>query len=155
METRKDLKHKPIIEVTGYDAIDGKYAPDTDAMCLSLGLAQWDSPEGKDISAKVWRVKKDGRISRQSEELPPHRAIDLTILIALTHAAIANGTNLADASQSVYDDVLKKINGSQYDTKNETQAKHLYFETLFEKDYKDYYEPRLKHISKILKKLGY
>ena len=155
MNTRKDLKHKPIVEVTGYDAIDGKYAPDTDAMCLSLGLAQWPSPEGKDISAKVWRVREDGVISRQSEELPPHRAIDLTILIALTHAALAKGIDLTDASLAVPDDVLKKIKGSQYGTESETQAKHLYFNTHFEKDYIDYYEPRLKHLAEILKKLGY
>lgn len=38
------LKHKPIIAVENYDRIDGPYADDTDAMGLSVGIAQWNTP---------------------------------------------------------------------------------------------------------------
>ena len=71
------LKHQPIIGINNYDKVDGKYASDTDAMALTLGNAQWDH---NDLSAKVWR-KEPTKWSRQSEELPLHRVIDLATLI--------------------------------------------------------------------------
>lgn len=70
------LKHKPIIAVDHYDKIDSIYAGETDAQSLSIGLAQYDDEE---ISLKVWRYIGD-RWSRQSEELPIHRNLDLSIL---------------------------------------------------------------------------
>ncbi|MCW3108625.1 MAG: hypothetical protein JWQ09_3131 [Segetibacter sp.] len=73
------LSHKPIVEVSNYSAIDGKYVANTDVVALSIGTAQWDED---DMSAKVWRYKKDSdRWSRQSEELPLHRVLDLSILL--------------------------------------------------------------------------
>jgi len=80
MDIPKHLKHKPIIVVKDYDKIDGHYANETDAFFLSLGEAQYDH---KEISAKVLRNTK-GKWSRQSEELPLHRVLDLAILIAST-----------------------------------------------------------------------
>lgn len=74
------LKHKPVIAVENYGNIDGRLAYDTDAQGLSLGLAQWNDRGKVDISAKVWRYTGE-KWSRQSEELPIHRVIDLTILI--------------------------------------------------------------------------
>jgi len=76
MEAPKHLKHKPIISVSAYDNIDGKYAKNTDAKALSIGKAQWDND---DLSVKVWR-HSSGKWSRQSEELPIHRVFDLSIL---------------------------------------------------------------------------
>ncbi len=72
-----NLKHQPIIAVNDYDRVDGKYAGETDARALTLGNAQWDR---NDISAKVWRYEET-KWSRQSEELPLHRVIDLAVLI--------------------------------------------------------------------------
>lgn len=69
------LKHKPIIGVN-YETID-KAAGAGDAQYLSLGRAQWD-PD--DISAKVLRLSGD-RWSRQNEELPLWRVLDLAILV--------------------------------------------------------------------------
>ncbi len=78
METPKHLKHKPIISVNNYNKIDGKYRNRTDAEALSVGLAQYDNT---DISAKVWRYDRaNNKWSRQSEELPLHRVLDLSIL---------------------------------------------------------------------------
>ena len=67
MDAPKNLSHTPIISVGDYDKIDGKYANATDAMALSIGLAQYDR---SDISLKVWRYTNDEKWSRQSEELP-------------------------------------------------------------------------------------
>ena len=52
----------------------------TDAQGLSLGLAQWNDRGRVDISAKVWRHTGE-KWSRQSEELPLHRVLDLAILV--------------------------------------------------------------------------
>ena len=75
------LKHKPVIAVEDYEAIDDHRFPATDAKGLSLGLAQWNDRGKLDISAKVWR-HTGGKWSRQSEELPLHRVLDLAILTA-------------------------------------------------------------------------
>lgn len=74
------LKHKPVIVAEDYENIDGRMAYNTDAKGLSLGLAQWNDRGKVDISAKVWRYTGE-KWSRQSEELPLHRVIDLAILI--------------------------------------------------------------------------
>jgi hypothetical protein len=77
MKTPKKLKHKPIVSVNDYHKIDGKYKNNTDAKALSLGKAQYDNNE---ISLKIWR-NVNSKWSRQSEELPLHRNLDLTILL--------------------------------------------------------------------------
>ena len=74
------LKHKPVIVSENYENIDGRYAYDSDAKGLSLGLAQWNDRGNVDISAKVWRHTGE-KWSRQSEELPIHRVLDLAILV--------------------------------------------------------------------------
>lgn len=84
------LKHKPVIVVENYANIDGRSAYHTDAQGLSLGLAQWNERGKVDISAKVWRHTtgtddKSGKWSRQSEELPIHRVLDLAILTCRTY----------------------------------------------------------------------
>ena len=74
------LKHKPVIVAEYYEQIDGRSAYHSDAKGLSLGLAQWNDRGKLDISAKVWRYTGE-KWSRQSEELPLHRVVDLAILI--------------------------------------------------------------------------
>jgi hypothetical protein len=74
------LKHKPVITGEGYGNIDGRNAYKTDAQGLSLGLAQWNDRGKLDISLKVWRYTGE-KWSRQSEEMPPHRALDLAIFL--------------------------------------------------------------------------
>lgn len=84
------LQHRPILGVNNYEEIDGPYKNRTDAKAISVGLAQWnESDEGKDISVKVWRSTGE-RWSRQSEEVPIHRALDLATL-ACTAMIYAKG----------------------------------------------------------------
>jgi uncharacterized protein DUF6530 len=80
MKIPTELKHKPVIVSEEYEKIDGRLAPESDAKGLSLGLAQWNERGNVDISAKIWR-HTGGKWSRQSEEMPLHRVLDLTILI--------------------------------------------------------------------------
>jgi len=80
MKIPTTLKHKPVIVSENYENVDGRKAYDSDAKGLSLGLAQWNDRGRVDISAKVWRHTGE-KWSRQSEEMPLHRALDLAILI--------------------------------------------------------------------------
>jgi len=74
------LKHKPVITVENYGNVDGRTAYSSEAKGLSLGLAQWNDRGKVEISAKVWRYTGE-KWSRQSEELPLHRVLDLAILV--------------------------------------------------------------------------
>lgn len=80
MKIPTNLKHKPVIVCENYGNVDGRYAYNSDAKGLSLGLAQWNDRGKVDISAKVWRHTGE-KWSRQSEELPLHRVLDLAILV--------------------------------------------------------------------------
>lgn len=77
MEAPKHLSHKPIIAVNDYDKMDGMYANNSDVVELSIGFAQYND---SDISAKVWRYNQGSeRWSSQSEVLPIHKVIDLSL----------------------------------------------------------------------------
>ncbi|WP_028548552.1 DUF6530 family protein [Paenibacillus sp. UNC451MF] len=80
MKIPTTLKHKPVVVSENYEQVDGRYTGNSDAKGLSLGLAQWNDRGKVDISAKVWRYTGE-KWSRQSEELPMHRVLDLAILI--------------------------------------------------------------------------
>lgn len=80
MHIPTELKHKPVLVSEDYQLVDGRYAPDSDAKGISLGLAQWNDRGRVDISAKIWRHTGE-KWSRQSEELPLHRVLDLAILV--------------------------------------------------------------------------
>lgn len=67
------LSHKPIISVD-YEEKDARAG---DARFLSLGHATWNA---EDYSAKIWRYSGE-RWSRQSEEMPIWRVLDLATLI--------------------------------------------------------------------------
>ena len=83
MKIPTDLKHKPVIVSEDYNLIDGRLADNSEAKGLSLGLAQWSERGELSISAKIWRHTGQ-KWSRQSEEMPLHRALDLAILICRT-----------------------------------------------------------------------
>lgn len=71
------LKHQPVFLVP-YAGFDGPYAGATDCLFLSLGWAQYDPR-----SASLKTLRHSGsKWSRQSEEIPVHRAVDAVILLA-------------------------------------------------------------------------
>lgn len=71
------LAHKPVYALP-YENFDGIYIGDTDTYYLSVGLSQWNPDE---VSIKTMRHPR-GKWSRQSEEIPLHRAIDITTFLA-------------------------------------------------------------------------
>lgn len=97
----RHLKHQPIIAVDNYDKIDSKYADLTDAKSLSIGQAQYDQDE---ISLKVWRYVND-KWSRQSEELPIHRNIDLSILFL---ASLMTDTDAKYSQSSLREEIVNE-----------------------------------------------
>jgi hypothetical protein len=73
------LDHKPVYALP-YEVFDGPYAGlgNTDIRFVSVGIAQYDAYS---VSVKTMRYTGD-RWTRQAEELPVHRPIDMTIFLA-------------------------------------------------------------------------
>lgn len=70
--------HRPVLTVK-YEPVDAE-AGYGDALFMDLGQSTWSK---EDFSAKIWRWAKNGqRWSRQGEELPLSRVLDLAILVA-------------------------------------------------------------------------
>ncbi|WP_157403881.1 DUF6530 family protein [Novosphingobium nitrogenifigens] len=108
------LQHKPVYVVPYFD-LDPWYAGDTDAQFITLGWSQWDQHE---LSAKV--VRHSGqRWSRQSEELPLPRAIDLAILTAL---AYGKGDDLAQIDAGTFENQNEPITVAHGSKRDRTAA---------------------------------
>ncbi|MGI5891803.1 MAG: DUF6530 family protein [Bacillota bacterium] len=159
MKIPTTLKHKPVIVSENYDSVDGRYAYNSDAKGLSLGLAQWNDRGKVDISAKVWRYTGE-KWSRQSEELPLHRVLDLAILVCRAKLHFREAyryENLYDTEKPVIDRV-----GLQGDamtvavcTDNEkiTEDMKLFSQVLSNDD--ELIGERLFILARLLKQMGY
>jgi hypothetical protein len=159
MKIPTTLKHKPVIVSENYENVDGRYAYNTDAKGLSLGLAQWNDRGRVDISAKVWRYTGE-KWSRQSEELPLHRVLDLAILVCRTKLYFQEAyryEKLYDSEKPVIDRV-----GLQGDamtvavcTDNEKidEDIKLFSQALSDDD--ELIGERLRTLTRILKEMGY
>ncbi|AYJ45823.1 MAG: hypothetical protein KIC96_08540 [Enterococcus casseliflavus] len=159
MKIPENLKHKPVIKVEDYDTVDGKNALHTDAKGLSLGLAQWNDRGKVDISGKVWRHTGE-KWSRQSEELPLTRNLDLAILVAQSSLYFQE----AYRHEKFYDpeNPLIEIIGLQgnrmtveVDTENpKIDEDILLFYDSLQKD-GELYGERFKILKRLLDELGY
>ncbi|TQR46134.1 DUF6530 family protein [Paenibacillus popilliae] len=159
MKIPTTLKHKPVVVSENYEQIDGRLAPDTDAKGLSLGLAQWNDRGKIDISAKVWRYTGE-KWSRQSEELPLHRVLDLSILIcrSLEHFREAyRYEHLYDPEQPIIDRVGLQGEAMTVavctDNERINEDIKLFSQALSNDD--EMIGERLRTLSKILKDMGY
>jgi hypothetical protein len=159
MKIPTTLKHKPVIVSENYENVDGRYAYNTDAKGLSLGLAQWNDRGKVEISAKVWRYTGE-KWSRQSEELPLHRVLDLAILVCRAQQHFREAyryEKLYDPQKPVIDRV-----GLQGDAMNVAVCTDnekidedikLFRDTLSHDD--ELLGERLSTLSRILKEMGY
>lgn len=159
MRIPTSLKHKPVIVSEDYERIDGKQAYNSDAKGLSLGLAQWNDRGKVDISAKVWRFTGE-KWSRQSEEMPLHRVIDLAILICKSKQYFAEAYRLP----SLYDENQPNIDriGLQGDamtvsicTENPMIAEDIKLFQQALSDGDELLSERLMVLSKLLKEMNY
>lgn len=157
MSVPKNLKHRPIIVVEDYEKMDGAYANNTDAVGLSLGLAQWNGSFGTDLSAKVWRVNDDGKVSRQSEELPLHRIFDLAEMILVACDAAQTGV-ISSEFKSVLEgqgspeeiEVCLTADGKKQDPRILSS-----FAKLLVAEQKAYLDDRFKVLAAKLRAMGY
>lgn len=159
MRIPTSLKHKPVIISEDYERIDGKQAYNSDAKGLSLGLAQWNDRGKVDISAKVWRFTGE-KWSRQSEEMPLHRVIDLAILICKSKQYFAEAYRLP----GLYDENQPNIDriGLQGDamtvsicTENPMIAEDIKLFQQALSDGDELLSERLRVLSKLLKDMNY
>ena len=159
MEIPTSLKHKPVIVSENYENVDGRNAYNSDAKGISLGLAQWNDRGKVDISAKVWRHTGE-KWSRQSEELPLHRVLDLAILVCRTKEYFRE----AYQYEKLYDESNPNIDriGLQGDamtvsvcTNNDMidEDIKLFQQALSNDD--ELIGERLRTLSRILKRMGY
>jgi len=154
------LKHKPVIVSENYENVDGRYAYNTDAKGLSLGLAQWNDRGKVDISAKVWRHTGE-KWSRQSEELPLHRVLDLAIFVCRAKQYFATEAyryaKLYDSEKTVIDRVGLQGDAMTIavctDNPKIDEDIKLFQQALSNDD--ELLGERLQRLSSILKELGY
>lgn len=151
-------KHKPVLVTKSYPTVDGMYANNTDVVDLDIGLAQWDNDE---VSAKVWRTTREKKkFSRQSEDIPLHRILDLTLLLleALENSEkISNGTFAREEmriSENESVEVELCENESEKEEKDEKERLKKFVRILTATK-NEYLDGRLKTIAKRLKDLGY
>lgn len=161
MKIPTSLKHKPVIVSENYEQVDGRYAGESsDAKGLSLGLAQWNDRGKVDISAKVWRYTGE-KWSRQSEELPLHRVLDLAILVtrsmqyfreeAYRNKSLYNPENPVIDRVGLQGDAMTVAVCTDNDKINEDIK--LFSQALSEDD--ELNGERLRTLSRILKDMGY
>ncbi|RYF15124.1 MAG: hypothetical protein EOO77_13655 [Oxalobacteraceae bacterium] len=111
------IAHKPVYVVPYFD-LEPWDAGDTDAQFITLGWSQWDNDV---LSAKVVR-HSGNRWSRQSEELPVPRVIDLAILTAL---AFGEDDGLVQIEAGTFENQkgpIKVAHGSKRDRVIATEA---------------------------------
>ncbi len=159
MKIPTNLKHKPVIVAEDYNNIDGRQAYESDAKGLSLGLAQWNDRGKVDISAKVWRHTGE-RWSRQSEELPLHRVLDLAIIICRSKLHFDESyrfENFYDPANPVIDRVGLQGDAMTLEvcTENELidEDIKLFRQVLAEDG--ELVGERLRTLSRLLKEMGY
>ncbi|CAM5793049.1 DUF6530 family protein [Brevibacillus borstelensis] len=159
MQMPTTAEHRAVIVSENYDRIDGRLARNTDAKALSLGLSQQNERGKAGILAKVWRHTGE-EWSEQSEELPLHRVLDLSILVcrSLEHFREAyRFEHLYDPQKPVIDRI-----GLQGDamnvaicTDNERIHEDIKKFSLALSQDDEMIGERLRMLSKILKDMGY
>ena len=159
MKIPTTLKHKPVVVVDDYANVDGKYHNNTDVQGLSLGLAQWNDRGTLDISAKVWR-HTGKKWSRQSEELPIHRILDLAILLCETKQYFREAYRLEklfDANNPTMARVGLQGDGMTVkmciDNEKIDEDVKLFYDQFSKDD--EFISERLSTLSKVLKEMGY
>lgn len=159
MKIPTGLKHKPVLVVENYEQVDGRSAYDSQAKGLSIGLAQWNERGRVDASAKVWRYTGE-KWSRQSEELPLHRVLDLAILLARSEQYLRESYRY----QKGYDEqnpVVERIGlqGDAMEVSVCTDNEHIQEDLLLLKDAMakdgELLGERFRVLSDILKEMGY
>ena len=124
MNDPRSLQHRPVV-LLDYENHDGPNAGNTDCRYISIGWAQYDQREldQRELSVKTLRHTGE-RWSRQSEELPIHRCLDATLLIASTIAQINEATDEITLEAEVLEHQDSPLH-IQIETHNESQRNNF------------------------------
>ncbi|MFG0212682.1 DUF6530 family protein [Brevibacillus porteri] len=159
MKIPTNLNHKPVVVSDNYERVDGRLARNTDAKALSLGLAEGSSRRKVDLSAKVWRYEGE-EWSKQSEELPLHRVLDMSILICRSLAHFRDAyryEHYYDPQDPVIDRVALQGDAMNVAICMDNESLHedikLFSQGLSNDD--EMIGERLRTLSKLLKDMGY
>lgn len=146
------LQHTPIVCLSNYDQIDGRYSgPDDDVKFLSIGLAQWDeTSKAQPISCKALR-HTGKQWSPQSEEVPIHRCLDMCSFIAEVFSTIMSNdprTALKNLSGERFED------DSAIEVPEWTEDNGYYINAILKyiSSDKNYLLPKAEHLQKVLPK---
>ncbi len=123
------LGHKPVYAMP-YQFFDGSPKGNTDSRYLSVGLAQWNQD---DVSIKIMR-HTGIRWTRQAEELPLNRAIDITLFLA--HVLTESGGEIIHIKPGTFDNQKEELTSgrdvnrsateiAQFDTFMDQHEEHL------------------------------
>ncbi|RNB77487.1 DUF6530 family protein [Brevibacillus panacihumi] len=159
MKIPATLQHKPVVVSENYERIDGRLARNTDVKGLSLGLTQRNDKEKANLSAKVWRHTRENW-STQSEELPLHRVLDLSILLCRSLAHFREAyryEHLYDPQEPIIDRVALQGDAMTVaictDNERIQEDIKVFSQALSNDD--EMISERLRALSKILKDMGY
>lgn len=159
MKIPATLEYAPVMVSENYNQVDGRLAGNSEVKGLSLGLDRRNDSGKVNISAKVWSHIGE-EWSEQSEELPLHRVLDLSLLIcrSLEHFRDAyRYEHLYDPQESVIDRV--GLQGSSMkveictDNENINEDIRLFSQALSNDD--ELIGERLRALAKILIDMGY
>ncbi len=158
MKVPTNLKHKPVIVSEEYDKIDGRIKG-SDAKGLSIGLAQWSDRGKVSASAKVWRHTGE-KWSRQSEEMPLHRVVDLAIFLCRTKLYFKEAykyKNLYDENNIQIDRIALQGGAMNVSICTDNEMLDEDIQLLYAELAKDdeLLGERLSRLSSILKEMGY
>ncbi|GED59446.1 DUF6530 family protein [Brevibacillus formosus] len=159
MKIPTNLNHKPVVVSDNYERVDGRFARNTDAKALSLGVVEGNSRRKVDLSAKVWRNAGE-EWSKQSEELPLHRVLDMSILICRSLAHFRDAyryEHYYDPQEPVIDRVALQGDAMNVAICTDNESLHedikLFSQALSNDD--EMISERLRTLSKLLKDMGY
>ncbi len=159
MKIPTTLKHTPVVVSENYERVDGRLARNTDAKALSLGLIQGNDRGKANLSAKVWRSTGENW-SSESEEMPLHRILDMSILICRSLAHFREAyryEHLYDPQAPIIDRVALQGNAMTVAICTDNERIHedmkLFSQALSDDD--EMISERLRMLSRILKDMGY
>lgn len=137
------LGHKPIYAMP-YQFFDGSPKGNTDSRYLSVGLAQWNQ---NDVSIKVMR-HTGARWTRQAEELPLNRAIDMTLFLA--HVLANSKGEVVHMKPGTFDDQNEELTSKR--DANRSVPEVAQFDTFMDQ-HGDHLKQRLNALADLLTEL--
>ena len=139
-ELPQHLGHKPVYAMP-YQFFDGLSFGATDSRYLSVGLAQWN-PD--DVSIKIMR-HTGNRWTRQAEELPLHRAIDMTSF--LTHVLANSEAEVIQMKSGTFDNQGEELTLER--DANRSSAEIAQFDDFMDRS-KDHLKQKLNTLADLL-----